>query len=939
MKKILIFLLTAMLVLQSVCTAPAVFAASGTVPGSEELLDTLNMFDSSIYDEGIITRAELAAAVSGIMSSAGIDTHADAYILADVGETDDYAEDICKLISCGYMTAENIDGKYYFKPSETVMYVDAVKVMLCLLGYGDYIENFGGYPEGCIKVADDIDLISPSDDIYGALTADGFKKLVFKMMCTQTVHYIPSVPRGSVKESGKTFMENYLNIYYVDGILEATSLLDIHGRAPLKLNEIKINDVKYTSSLFDDNYKYLGSYIRAFVKDNLQPGVLDEVISMSILEKKNNSILISDPEKLSGGLSKLKVAGEGRRSTSYDIDPGANIFHNFKYLGHLETIGETSEEVKEILSRFGTHGSFEILMNDIDNDGSYDFLWIRDFTDIAVRSFKFDDCKIITDEYESYEMSTAYKNYAFVTLDENSGIFNLKNLNKNSVVSIIYDGNNTGDISRAVLYISKKKATGAITEVSDDTVTVNNEQYKISRAYAEKNKKDEKNYPKLKIGFESTFLINRFGEIVSIDGSGALSEGESYGFLTRVSKGDGIGDEVYAEMYTKSGDKTVYEFADKCTVNGVKIALPDLFKTLYNDYKKDFENSKLITVYSLVKYTVSGGKITKIEIAVDSETPERLYPEITIDSANSAQVDMVYKYTTFGKRVGVSDSTVTFNVPTLETYKDSLDDINAVLVNPTFNGDCSLGYEGVRNQSSAIALNISMQFFDLDSTNYAAATVRYYKYVGAGASGSSNLPLPSASSGSAFLITKIYKGYNDDGEDAFIFEAFDGYVKKTLYSVPLKSQYQDNPWKQFPLVCTYKFQREYPKFEEFYLDDLRPGDMVKFYLTAKNEVLNIYPMARGGKVEERAWIAGSYGNVMYGVNFGKVVAFENGRVLLREIDGVLRVHNIGANADIVKYSRSQKKGYLSNTGEIEVGMDVFLSSYYTGIRSMAYFED
>mgnify|MGYP007043834168 CR=1 FL=1 len=112
-------------------------------------------------------------------------------------------------------------------------------------------------------------------------------------------------------------------------------------------------------------------------------------------------------------------------------------------------------------------------MNDIDNDGSYDFLWIRDFTDIAVRSFKFDDCKIITDEYESYEMATAYKNYAFITLDENSEIFNLKNLNKNSVVSIIYDGNNSGDISRAVLYISKKKATGAITEVSDDTVTVN----------------------------------------------------------------------------------------------------------------------------------------------------------------------------------------------------------------------------------------------------------------------------------------------------------------------------------------------------------------------------------------------------------------------------------------------------------------------------------
>ena len=108
--------------------------------------------------------------------------------------------------------------------------------------------------------------------------------------------------------------------------------------------------------------------------------------------------------------------------------------------------------------------------------------------------------------------------------------------------------------------------------------------------------------------------------------------------------------------------------------------------------------------------------------------------------------------------------------------------------------------------------------------------------------------MPSASTGSAFLISSVYKGINENDEEVFVFEGYDGYVKKKLYSVPLKSEYAANYWTQFPLVCTYTFQREYPKLENFKLTDLRSGDCVKFYLTAKNEVLNIYPMARGGNV-------------------------------------------------------------------------------------------
>lgn len=947
MKKILIVLLAISLLLQSFSV---VFSDEYAVPnddesvafGADKMFNTLGIIDETIFEDNVITRAEFASVVSGMLKVQGVIIPDDVeYMIADITETTKHINDIYKLISVGYMSVENIDGKYYFYPEESMYYIDAVKVMLCILGYGDYIKNFGAYPDNCIKIADEIDLILVNDDLLGVLKPNQMKNLIFRMFCTEVVHYVPDVPRGDVKSLGKTYMENYLDIYYVDGVLEATSLLDLYGREPLKLNEIRIDGVKYISNLTAENYNYLGSYIRAFVKDDKLPGTPDEIISINVFEKRNNSVLLNKPENLvnTGNFSSINVVGENRRSVKYDVDSNANIYYNFTYLGRCEAVNYSDPVVTELFSKFGSYGSFEISMNDGDGDGLYDFVWVRDFTDVILKSFNYDMVKLTTSDNENYEMKTAFNNYAFVTLDDNSEIFNLKDFSKNCVVSIIYDGVDKDDITRAVMYVSKRNVAGTITEINNNSATVNSNEYRVSKEYQDKVISDPKNNPSLKVGMEATLLLSCFGEICGVDNNSLLVGNEQFGFLTRVTKGEGIADEVFAELYTSGGDKVVYAFADKCQLNGTKVSVSNMFKLLYDDYKKDFENSKLITIYSLIKYVVVDNKITKLEIAVQNEESDRLYPEITMKASECSQVDMVYKYQTFGKRVGVSDSTVIFSVPTLVTFNDSLDDINAVQVNPTFNADCAMGYEGMRSQSAAAALDLQMEFYELDNTHYAGAAVRYYKYVGSAASGSSNLPLPSASTGSAFLISKVYRGLNENGEEVFVFEGFDGYVKKTLHSVPLKSEYATNPWTQFPLVCTYDFQREYPRLEIFKLTDLRAGDMVKFYLTAKNEVLNIYPMARGGKVEERAWIANSYGNVMYGVNFGEVVAFENGRVLLREIDGVLRVHNIGSNAEIVKYNRTLEKAFLSNTTEIEVGMDLFLSSYYTGIRSMAYFED
>ena len=43
-----------------------------------------------------------------------------------------YTNDIYKMISVGY-SAQNVNGQYYFRPDDNMKYIDAVRVMLCML--------------------------------------------------------------------------------------------------------------------------------------------------------------------------------------------------------------------------------------------------------------------------------------------------------------------------------------------------------------------------------------------------------------------------------------------------------------------------------------------------------------------------------------------------------------------------------------------------------------------------------------------------------------------------------------------------------------------------------------------------------------------------------------------------------------------------------------
>ena len=759
------------------------------------------------------------------------------------------------------------------------------------------------------------------------------KNLIFRMLCSDVVYSASSDKKNSFRSTGQTFLECYLNIYYVDGILETSSLIDIYGREPLKANRVRLEGKIFTSNLSVENYEYIGNYVRAFVVDNTKNGILDEIISMTLYENKNTGALLEETWELTCSKDFTSICSDGEKRITYEIDNDANIFYNFIYLGHSGTIDSSRNEVEEILNKIGTRSSMEIALKDTDNDGDYDFVWFRDLTDVILKKFDFAQLKIVTDQDISYAMDKAYYNFSFVSINDDGMVFNPKDFAKNDVLSMFYETDTQNRITRVVMYVSKSSITGEITENGSEGYRIGEKTFRTAKAYEDKAAAAHFNAPKLDVGVSGKFFLNKFGDICGCDTSAAISSKKVYGFLTRAQKVEKLSGGALVEIYSATGDKLYLSLADKCKINGVKTKKETVFQLLYDHYKKDFNSPTSITIYSLVKYVVTDDEITEIEIAVSGEQNDLLHPEMTIDSATSGMADMFYKAETIGRRVGLSDQTVIFSVPTLESYNDSLEDDMAVIVNPELYIDCAFGVSEIKSAGSAAAMGLKMEFYELDSTRYAGVAVRYYKYIGASLSGSLPDPGPLVNT---FVVSKIHEGINESGEKVLVFYGYEGYVEKRLLSVPIKDE--NNPWEQFTSLGAYNFERK-GTLEKFKLTDLRSGDVVTFYQTTKSEVLNILPLARGGTSESMAWAVGHVGNVNVGIGFGTVVAVDGGHLLVHELDDVYRVYSLGASTDIVMYNRQKQSAYLSNSSEIEVGMDVCFKSYYSQIRNITAFKN
>lgn len=968
MKKIMAMLLSIVILASMPFTSPVVSAADST-DVSERRSRNIDLFfeafpviTEEMTEDEVITRGEFACVIKNILEQAGIVLNDNSASFSDVDENTDYAAEIRTVVNLGYLGGKT--GR--FRPDDMITDTEAAEAIIHMLNV-DY--NLG--------VASDLtsgiwNMVSKAGiDISRSNTnknAAWVKRFVYKALqgyIGVTAGTSHGVPQMAIDRT-TTYMEEYWGLKEVEGVLNANSILEINGKNPAGDNMVTIGDESYISFLVYENNAYIGQYVTAFVCDK---GINDNrVMCMFPNELYEPSVTINGRDIDSiDSLSKITAYDESGKKKTYSVSSLANVYFNFEYMGPVRALDYGSDRVKKMIDAVLNKSTCEIMLTHSDRSGAYDFVWIRSYENYAVSKFSYDEYTVQDKFGEKLDMAEAFRLNNVVMFDSEGKLASAVGIEENDILSLMLSRGYGGEIEKSVGYLSDRTVSGTMTSVNTDECIIDGVTYYISDRYRALADANNKNVLALKPGLTTTFYLNRFNEISAVSFNDYYKEGEKYAFIISAYYDSGE-ETVTLRMLSENGAVTSEVLPTEVNINGSKYSGQGIITAMSKISGEHIVDSGC-DVYKLSRITRTNDKIKKIELAKREVRPEGtpiedLYPDQILysrgnntDGTAVTLADVVYKSNTFGKRVGITTSTVVFDVPIKAKDAMRITDDEAYSVTSVSNmqDDCVLGLGGVKKVGDD-GKGAYMEFFDTDSTLFASAAVRYYSYdskVGGVAS-------PPEMLSDCLIVSKVYKdAVNADGDDVIVIEGYRAGAKVSYETTPIRDK--SHPWAQFMTLADSvngarleKAGGSVIKPETIALTGVMPGDALQLTLDAKNRISNMLINVRGGNKENAAWLmtngngtttsilsAGAgHGNEYLGVNYGEVTEIQSGKVVMKELDGKQRVYSVGSPT-ITVFNRSLKKNPVrkGGTDDIEIGKDVYIRQYYSQVKEIVVFEE
>lgn len=176
-------------------------------------LDVINGYDDGTFapDNGI-TRAEFTKMIVYMLGMGAFSTPITEF--PDVPQSHWANANIKTAYDLGII---NGFDDATFRPDDPVTYEQALKMVVCTLGYQPYAEQLGGYPDGYIKQADALKLS------YKVVNT-GYSQNATRGVIAQIMFNALEVEKhenvnGTWQASGKTLLNDYLNVQSLKGVL------------------------------------------------------------------------------------------------------------------------------------------------------------------------------------------------------------------------------------------------------------------------------------------------------------------------------------------------------------------------------------------------------------------------------------------------------------------------------------------------------------------------------------------------------------------------------------------------------------------------------------------------------------------------------------------------------------------------------------------------
>ena len=550
-----------------------------------------------------------------------------------------------------------------FRAKNPVSYAEAVKMIVCALGYGPVVKTpeGGKWYEGYITTANSIGVTKGAYSMAENQAPRGLvAQLIYNMTVTPILEY-----KGLDAEGNPMYEQNEnatIEGESVTGQVRAVFRNTLSGSAEgLSADQIKIRTAtgdmifnvgqKYT---IDQLNPYLG-HNAEITFDKVSAGTIPTIKTITNISERNVSSYDSDIIVSVNTSTGVMIYEDGNYTKNLNISPTFDMIYNGKGVGTL-----TNAQKLGLLSNLtgGASGSMfgDVRFIDYNSDRSMDVAFVTAYEPYFVSS-------ITTSTYTVYDnMVNPAKSielnpnkggeYTYKKANDNGTFqegFDFNAIATNNVIAVAKSDDNT--LTEVV--ISDRKVSNAEVLSKNNTMTkieIGTKEYEASKYYKNMylTSTQDQNFS---VGSKGTFYLDITGKIAAV--KIALASEGSYGYLIQYAAGS-MNSNPQIAMMTPSGYK-IFDLASTVTVNSAPVSANSL-NTELNTAAGTINANGLADASSpqaqLVKYQTAGNRITDLMLVGAGG--------ITLNTTNP-NAGYQYKTTANGFTIGGTNVTVGSN--------------------------------------------------------------------------------------------------------------------------------------------------------------------------------------------------------------------------------------------------------------------------------------
>ena len=635
-----------------------------------------------------------------------------------------------------------------FRPNNNVSYEEAVKMIVCALGY----ENFGTagseWYSKYIMTANSLGFLGNSGGEIGTPATRG--------TIAQMLYNCLEVDLAEDNEvTKKTILENDLKLTKKTGFIASNAETSLSAPdTNLKADEIQINAPSDTGKAYStltykvDNASEYKDMLGAQITFYYQEDRATDTRTVILATVKNSEIITVNAKDIEGSecsTSELAYYKDDNASntTKLKISDDSIVVFNGKLYGNNEANSSFADYYNTEKDPIPTIGSVKLL--DRDGDRNFDIIFIEKYeafyaSSVTSSNYTVTD-NLLGEKGRKAVLNPDTPDYNVTFVDDSGKEATFSSIKTGSVVCVKSSNPSNGGTVEKVAVITNKTVSGTIKGVTTGkSVKIDGKDYKYSEQapWVLKTYTGSDALTEPAMSESGKYYLDMDGNIIAYT-KDAKTANQQYGYIMKASlKSNSISDDqLVLNILTQTGSKTKYSAYSKTKVNGATFdtydeLLAELEKTARPDDKNDFEanigNYKDAEITNrdsrsqLIKFstTTNKGETVLDEIVTvtsDTSIPETKGVSITSDKLNyyaampsgeAATYSTTGKQFTLNGKTAYAGSSIVFNIPLdrgeTNEYKKST----------------------ITTSSLANGKKYNVEFYDVSSTGSASVVLLYY---------------------------------------------------------------------------------------------------------------------------------------------------------------------------------------------------------------------